>query len=118
MICNVETEERREHVNANYRDEWIRLPNRCRLAAKIWLADSVGRSPAILEYSPYRKRDATVEPRRFEGAWIAQEYIDGHYDNANPVVIDNSHIAVPQGAGIGVKPETGIFGQPVAVYGS
>lgn len=61
---------------------------------------------------------STVESRRFEGAWIAQEYIDGHYDNANSVVIDSGHIAVPQGAGLGVKPETGMVGQPVAAYGS
>jgi len=60
---------------------------------------------------------STVEPRRFEGTWIAQEYIDGHYDNTNPVVIENGHIAVPQGAGLGVKPEAGAFGAPVASYG-
>ncbi|CAN7591410.1 mandelate racemase/muconate lactonizing enzyme family protein [Mesorhizobium sp. LjNodule214] len=60
---------------------------------------------------------STVEPRRFEGAWIAQEYIDGHYDNTNPVVIENGHIAVPQRPGLGVKPEAGVFGAPVASYG-
>ncbi|MER8760476.1 mandelate racemase/muconate lactonizing enzyme family protein [Mesorhizobium sp. M0976] len=61
---------------------------------------------------------STVEPRRFEGAWIAQEYIEGHYDNANPIIIDNGHIAVPQGPGLGVKPEPGTFGTAVASYGS
>jgi len=61
---------------------------------------------------------ATVDPRRFEGAWIAQEYIEGHYDKKNPVVIDNGHIAVPQRPGLGVKPEAGIFGVPAASYGS
>ncbi|BCH12620.1 mandelate racemase (plasmid) [Mesorhizobium sp. 131-3-5] len=60
---------------------------------------------------------STVEPRRFEGAWIAQEYIDGHYDSANPIVIRNGHIAVPQRPGLGVKPETGTLGAPVATYG-
>ncbi|TGV68278.1 mandelate racemase, partial [Mesorhizobium sp. M00.F.Ca.ET.158.01.1.1] len=35
---------------------------------------------------------ATVEPRRFEGAWIAQEYIEGHTDPVNPIVIENGHI--------------------------
>lgn len=60
---------------------------------------------------------STVEPRALEGAWIAQEYIDGHYDNTNPVIIENGHIAVPQQAGLGVKPEAGVFGTPVVSYG-
>ncbi|MER9637908.1 mandelate racemase/muconate lactonizing enzyme family protein [Mesorhizobium sp. M0228] len=61
---------------------------------------------------------STVEPRRFEGAWIAQEYIEGHFDAENPIVIENGHIAVPQLPGLGIKPEPGLFGQPVAMYGS
>lgn len=61
---------------------------------------------------------ATVEPRRMEGAWIAQEYIDGHFDPGNPVVIREGHIAVPQRPGLGVKPEPGMFGQPIATYGA
>jgi len=61
---------------------------------------------------------ATVEPRRFEGAWIAAEYIDGHYDAANPVIIEQGHIAVPQRPGLGVKPEAGMLGTPIAVYES
>ncbi|MER8779225.1 mandelate racemase/muconate lactonizing enzyme family protein [Mesorhizobium sp. M0435] len=61
---------------------------------------------------------STVEPRRFEGAWIAQEYIEGHFDAKNPIVIENGHIAVPQLPGLGVKPEPGIFGEPVVTYGS
>ncbi|WP_192385350.1 mandelate racemase/muconate lactonizing enzyme family protein [Mesorhizobium silamurunense] len=61
---------------------------------------------------------STVEPRRFEGAWIAQEYIEGHFDAKNPIVIEKGHIAVPQLPGLGVKPEPGMFGEPVATYGS
>ncbi|MER8390045.1 mandelate racemase/muconate lactonizing enzyme family protein [Mesorhizobium sp. M1380] len=61
---------------------------------------------------------STVEPRRFEGAWIAQEYIEGHFDAKNPIVIENGHIAVPQLPGLGIKPEPGMFGMPVATYGS
>ncbi|MDX8479908.1 mandelate racemase/muconate lactonizing enzyme family protein [Mesorhizobium sp. VK24D] len=60
---------------------------------------------------------ATVEPRRMEGAWIAQEYIEGHFDAKNPVVIEKGHIAVPQRPGLGVKPEPGMFGKPLVTYG-
>ncbi|TPI47650.1 mandelate racemase [Mesorhizobium sp. B2-9-1] len=60
---------------------------------------------------------ATVEPRRMEGAWIAQEYIKGHFDQKQPVIIKQGHIAVPQGPGLGVKPEPGMFGKAVAIYG-
>lgn len=31
---------------------------------------------------------ATVTPSRFEGSWIAAPYIDGHYDEENPVRIE------------------------------
>lgn len=61
---------------------------------------------------------ATVEPRRMEGAWIAQEYIDGHFDRKNPVVIEKGFIAVPQRPGLGVKPQPGTFGKPLATYGA
>ena len=60
---------------------------------------------------------STVEPRRFEGAWIAQEYIEGHYDSENPVVIENGHIKVPTGPGLGVRPAKDSLGAPIAVYG-
>ncbi|MDX1401059.1 MAG: CocE/NonD family hydrolase, partial [Kiloniellales bacterium] len=41
---------------------WIRLPDGCRLAARIWLPEDAEDNPvpAILEYLPYRKRDGTV----------------------------------------------------------
>jgi 4-hydroxyproline betaine 2-epimerase len=60
---------------------------------------------------------STVDPRLFEGAWIAEEYIEGHYDSANPVEIDQGHIRLPSGPGLGVSPDPGVFGPSVAVYG-
>jgi L-alanine-DL-glutamate epimerase-like enolase superfamily enzyme len=60
---------------------------------------------------------STVEPGRFEGAWIAQEYIEGHYDAENPVVIEKGHIKVPSGPGLGVRPPAGSLGAPFAVHG-
>jgi L-alanine-DL-glutamate epimerase-like enolase superfamily enzyme len=60
---------------------------------------------------------STVEPRRFEGAWIAQEYISGSFDSENPVMIANGHIVVPDRPGLGVTPDQGVFGEPIAVFG-
>ncbi|QOF75567.1 mandelate racemase/muconate lactonizing enzyme family protein (plasmid) [Aminobacter sp. SR38] len=60
---------------------------------------------------------STVEPRRFEGAWIAQEYISGNYDSQNPVLIKNGHIVVPDRPGLGVIPDDGVFGEAIAVFG-
>ncbi|MDQ6432829.1 mandelate racemase/muconate lactonizing enzyme family protein [Mesorhizobium sp. LHD-90] len=60
---------------------------------------------------------STVEPRRFEGAWIAQEYIEGHYDRENPVLIEGGHIKVPKGPGLGVRPDKASLGNPIATYG-
>ena len=37
--------------------QWIPMPDRVRLAARIWLPRTAGTVPAILEYIPYRKRD-------------------------------------------------------------
>jgi len=44
------------------RHEWIPMPDRCRLAARIWLPEDAEREPvpAILEYVPYRKNDGLV----------------------------------------------------------
>lgn len=56
---------------------------------------------------------ATVQPRLMEGAWIAETYIDGHYDSRNGVKIEAGHIKLPDGPGLGVVPDEGIFGAPV-----
>lgn len=56
---------------------------------------------------------ATVDPRFFEGAWIAAPYIEGHYDMANAVDIQNGHIKCPTGAGLGVTPDESLFGAAV-----
>jgi len=44
-------------------NEWIKLSDGRRLAARIWLPDSTVKkpAPAILEYLPYRKRDGTAQ---------------------------------------------------------
>lgn len=60
---------------------------------------------------------ATVNPALLEGVWIADPYIDGHYDNENGIAIRDGFIDVPQGTGLGIEIEPGLFGDPVAVYG-
>lgn len=60
---------------------------------------------------------ATVQPRLNEGVWLAQPYIDGHYDNRNGVKIVGGHIALPTGPGLGVVPDENVFGAPVASFG-
>jgi 4-hydroxyproline betaine 2-epimerase len=60
---------------------------------------------------------ATVRPRLLEGVWIAQPHMDIHYDSDNPIRIEGGHIQVPTGPGLGVVPDEGVFGKPVASFG-
>jgi L-alanine-DL-glutamate epimerase-like enolase superfamily enzyme len=59
---------------------------------------------------------ATVNPRLLEGVWLAQPYIEGHYDSKNPVRIEAGHIALPSGPGLGILPDEEQFGAPVASF--
>lgn len=60
---------------------------------------------------------ATVKPCLMEGVWIAEPYIEGHYDGRNGVKINEGHIRLPGGPGLGVIPEDGIFGAPILSAG-
>ncbi|MDW3224787.1 MAG: mandelate racemase/muconate lactonizing enzyme family protein [Paracoccaceae bacterium] len=59
---------------------------------------------------------ATVNPRLLEGVWLAQPYIDGHYDQNDGVKIVNGHIALPKGSGLGIVPDEALFGAPIASF--
>ena len=52
---------------------WIALQDGCRLSAKLWLPRGVEDEPvpAILEYIPYRKGDATAARDHLNHAWFA-----------------------------------------------
>lgn len=52
---------------------WISLADKCRLAARLWLPDDadIRPVPAILEYLPYRKRDATAERDAINHSYFA-----------------------------------------------
>jgi L-alanine-DL-glutamate epimerase-like enolase superfamily enzyme len=60
---------------------------------------------------------ATVQPRLFEGTWLAAPYIEGHYDPANGIGIENGLIRIPQGPGLGITPDTRIWGKPIMSFG-
>lgn len=60
---------------------------------------------------------ATVVPERLEGVWIAQPYIDGHYDAHGGIRIRDGHIDVPTGPGLGLDIDPDQFGEPVASWG-
>lgn len=59
---------------------------------------------------------ATVQPKLLEGVWLSQPYIEGHYDPQNGIEIKEGHIQLPVGPGLGVEPDEGLFGAPVASY--
>ena len=54
---------------------WIVMTDGCRLAARLWLPKRAAATPvpAILEYIPYRRRDATAI-----GDWPRHGYVAGH----------------------------------------
>jgi len=60
---------------------------------------------------------ATVSPRLLEGVWLAAPYIGEHYDPENGIGVEHGHIRVPDGPGLGVQPDTAVWGPPTASYG-
>ena len=59
---------------------------------------------------------ATVKPDLLEGVWLAQPYIEGHYDPINGVKIIDGHIQVPTGPGLGIDVDGAMFGAPIASF--
>jgi L-alanine-DL-glutamate epimerase-like enolase superfamily enzyme len=60
---------------------------------------------------------ATVNPKLLEGVWTATSYIDGSYVPDDPVSVDNGHINLPVGPGLGLEIDECQFGDPVASFG-
>ena len=60
---------------------------------------------------------ATVDPRLMEGVWLATPYIQGSYDPENAIRVVDGHVHLPKGPGLGVVPDPGLFGAPVASFG-
>ncbi len=59
---------------------------------------------------------ATIQPRLCEGVWLAQPYIEGHYDPENGIKIHQGHINLPEKPGLGVIPDESQFADPVASF--
>jgi L-alanine-DL-glutamate epimerase-like enolase superfamily enzyme len=59
---------------------------------------------------------ATIAAERHEGVWLAQPYIEGHYDEKHGVRILEGHIKRPAGPGLGMTPDESLFGDPVASF--
>lgn len=57
-----------------------------------------------------------MKPGLLEGVWLAAPYIEGNYDAGNGIRIEGGHISVPQGSGLGVTPDEGLFGAPAASF--
>lgn len=60
---------------------------------------------------------ATVAPRLLEGVWLAAPYIDGHFDPEGGIRIEGGHIRLPEGPGLGIRPDESRFGASVASFG-
>lgn len=59
---------------------------------------------------------STMPEKLNRGVWIADPYIDGHYDATNGPRIARGRIAVPSAAGLGLSISEGFFGDPIAIY--
>jgi L-alanine-DL-glutamate epimerase-like enolase superfamily enzyme len=60
---------------------------------------------------------ATVNPRLMEGVWLAEPLIEGHYDAGGGIRVVDGYITLPEGPGLGVEPDEGLFGSPFASFG-
>ena len=59
---------------------------------------------------------ATVDPTNFEGTWIAEPYVDGHYDDEHGIHLDGGWIDLPPGPGLGITPDESQWGDPMMSF--
>lgn len=61
---------------------------------------------------------ATVRPALYEGTWISAPYMAGGYPvRSKPITVENGHIALATGPGLGVAIDTNDWDPPIAVFG-
>ncbi len=59
---------------------------------------------------------ATVQPHLLEGVWIAAPYLGDHYDQEDGIDVEEGHIRVPVGPGLGVNPHEDRVGTLVGSF--
>ena len=59
---------------------------------------------------------ATVHPHLLEGVWIAAPYLGDHYDRAGGIDVEDGHILVPAGPGLGINPDESQVGVIVGSF--
>lgn len=59
---------------------------------------------------------ATVDPRLLEGVWVAQPYIDGHYDKGPGIALVQGWLNLPNKPGLGIDPDVSMWGEPWQSY--
>jgi putative CocE/NonD family hydrolase len=59
-------------MSVKARDIWIPLSDGVRLSGRVWLPEGSERVPAVLEYLPYRKSDATAIDDSLRHPYLAQ----------------------------------------------
>ena len=59
---------------------------------------------------------ATVKPDLLEGVWLAQPMIEQSYTAGAGVRIEEGHIRLPEGPGLGVEPDEGLLNSPFATF--
>ena len=59
---------------------------------------------------------ATIMPKLFDGTWLAQPYIEEHYDSRNGIKIIDGHIRCPTQPGLGIVPDEGVFKREIASF--
>lgn len=59
---------------------------------------------------------SSVAPQLLESVWLAEPYIEEHYDPENGIRIEGGHIKRPRGPGLGIVPDESLFGAPLASF--
>jgi uncharacterized protein len=88
---------------------WVPMPDGCRLAARIWLPEDAGHDPvpAVVEYIPYRKNDATAlrdAPIHayFAGHGYASVRVDMRGSGDSDGILEDEYLPLEQQDGVEV----------------
>ncbi len=61
---------------------------------------------------------STVRPALYEGTWISGPYMASGYPvRSTPIGVDQGHITIPTGPGLGVEIDTNDWNEPIATFG-